>query len=127
MQNTTYMDECMHSFNVNMHNANAIVKNLIPNISNKDQIPLISKGYSRPIPKIEHMTWTYDPKPNPKEISKVGLTNTDANVPFFIFAVWLPHASSLPKVRLRFKVRELCSFLNVVTHSFCLTNIRSKS
>ena len=69
MQNTTYMDECMHSFNVNMRNANAIVKNLIPNISNKGQIPLIPKGYRRPIPKIEHMTWTYDPKPDPKEKS----------------------------------------------------------
>ena len=45
---------------------------------------------------------------------------------FFIFAVWLPHASSLPKVCLCFKVRELCSSLNVVIHSFCLTNIRSK-
>ena len=29
------MDECMYSFNVNMHNANAIVKNLMPNTSNK--------------------------------------------------------------------------------------------
>ena len=47
-------------------------------------------------------------------------------IPFFIFTVWPPHASSLPKVRLRFKVRELCSSLSVVTHSFCLTNIRSK-
>ena len=46
---------------------------------------------------------------------------------FFIFVVWLSHASSLPKVRLRFKVCELCSYLNVVIHSFCLTNIRSKS
>ena len=43
MQNTTHMDKCMHSFNVNMHDANAIVKNLIPNISNKGQIPLIPK------------------------------------------------------------------------------------
>ena len=65
----TYMDECMHSFNVNIHNENAIVKNLIPNISNKGQIPLIPKGYRRPIPKIEYMTWTYDPKPDPKEKS----------------------------------------------------------
>ena len=46
--------------------------------------------------------------------------------PFFMFAVWPPHASSLPKVRLRFKVRELCFSLSVVTHSFCLTNIRSR-
>ena len=67
MQNTTRVDECMHSFNVNMHDANAIVKNLIPNISNKGQIPLIPKDYRRPILKIEHMTWTYDPKPDPKE------------------------------------------------------------
>ena len=75
----------MYSFNVNMHNANAIVKILIPNISNKGQIPLIPKGYRRPILKIEHMTWTYDPKPDPKETLKVGLTDTDANIPFFIF------------------------------------------
>ena len=46
--------------------------------------------------------------------------------PFFTFAVWPPHASSLPKFRLPFKVRELCSSLGVVTHSFCLTNICSK-
>ena len=31
MQNTTHVDECMHSFNVNMHDA--IVKNL--NINSK--------------------------------------------------------------------------------------------
>ena len=43
MQNTTHVDECMHSFNVNMHDANGIVKNLIPNISNKGQFPLIPK------------------------------------------------------------------------------------
>ena len=66
-KNMTHIDECMHSFNVNMHDANAIVKNLIPNISNKGQIPLIPKDYRRPILKIEHMTWTYDPKPDPKE------------------------------------------------------------
>ena len=112
------MSACILSI-VNMHNANAIVKNLIPNISNKDQIPLIPKDYRRLILKIEHMTWTYDPKPDPKETLKVGLTDIDANIPFFIFAVWLPHASSLPKVRLRFKVRELCSSLSVVTNSFC--------
>ena len=63
------MDECMHSFNVNMRNANAIVKNLIPNISNKSQIPLILNGYGRPIFKKLQMTWTYDPKPDPKEKS----------------------------------------------------------
>ena len=118
----TYMDECMHSFNRKY----AIVKNLIPNISNKGQIPLIPKGYRRLILKIEHMTWTYDPKPDPKETLKVGLTDTDANILFFIFAVWLSHASSLSKVRLRFNVRELCSSLSVVTHSFCSTNICSK-
>ena len=43
-----------------------------------------------------------------------------------MFTVWPPYASSLPKVRLCFKVRELCSSLGVVTHSFCLTNICSK-
>ena len=71
MQNTTHMDECMHSFNVIMHDANAIVKNLIPNISNKGQILLIPKSNRRPILKIEHMTWTYDPKPDPKETLEV--------------------------------------------------------
>ena len=120
-----WMSACILSI-VNMHDANATVKNLIPNISNKGQIPLISKGYKRLILKIEHMTWTYDPKTDQKETLKVGLTDTDANIPFFIFSVWLPLASSLPKVRLRFKVRKLCSSLGVVTHSFCLTDICSK-
>ena len=60
-----WMSACILSI-VNMDDANAIVKNLIPNISNKGQISLISKGYRRPILKIEHMTWTYDPKPDPK-------------------------------------------------------------
>ena len=119
------MSACILSI-VNMHNANEIVKNLIPNISNKGQIPLIPKGYRRFILKIEQMTWTYSPKPDPKKTLKVILTDIDANIPFFIFAVWPPHASPLSKVRLRFKVRELCSSLGVVTHSFCLTNIRSK-
>ena len=77
------MDECMHSFNVNMHNANTIVKNLIPNISNKGQIPSIPKGYKRPILKIEHMTWTYDSKPDPKETVKVISTDIDANISSF--------------------------------------------
>ena len=58
---------------------------LIPNISNKGQIPLISKGYKRPILKIEHMTWTYDTKPDPKEILKVILTDIGDNI--FIFHV----------------------------------------
>ena len=83
MQNTTHMDKCMHSFNVNMHDANAIVKNLIPNISNKGQIPLIPKGYRRPILKIEHMTWTYDPKPDLKEILKVVLIDIGAHISIF--------------------------------------------
>ena len=83
MQNTTHMNKCMHSFNVNMHDANAIVKNLVPNISNKGQIPLIPKGYRRLILKIEQMTWTYDPKPNPKETLKVVLTDIDANISIF--------------------------------------------
>ena len=52
---------------VNMHDA--IVKNLIPNISNKGQISLIPEGYWRPNLKIKHMTWTYDPKLDPKEKS----------------------------------------------------------
>ena len=60
-----WMSACILSI-INMDDANAIVKNLIPNISNKGQFPLIPKGYRRPIFKIEHMTWTYDPKPDPK-------------------------------------------------------------
>ena len=59
------MNACILSI-VNMHGANATVKNLIPNISNKVQLPLIQKDYKRPIFKIEHMTWTYDPKSDPK-------------------------------------------------------------
>ena len=81
----------MHSFNVNMLNANATVKNLIPNVSNKCQIPLILKGYKRLILKIEHMIWTYDPKPDPKETLKVGLTDTDANISFLLFGYLMLH------------------------------------
>ena len=66
MQNTTHMDECMHFFNVNMHDANAIVKNLIPNISNKGQLPLIPKRLQETHSLNKHMTWTNDPKPDPK-------------------------------------------------------------
>ena len=73
----------MHSFNVNMHDANAIVKNLMPNISNKGQIPLIPKDYRRLILKIKNMTWIYDPKPDPKETFKVVLTDIDANISIF--------------------------------------------
>ena len=73
----------MHSFNVNMHDANAIVKNLIPNISNKGQLLLIQKDYRRPTLKIEHMTWTYDPKPDPKETLKVVLIDIDATISIF--------------------------------------------
>ena len=73
----------MHSFNVNMHDANAIVKNLMPNISNKGQIPLIPKDYRRLILKIEHMTWTYDPKPDPKESLQIILTDIDVDTSIF--------------------------------------------
>ena len=76
------MSACILSI-VNMHDADATVKNLIPNISNKGQIPLIPKGYKRLILKIEHMTWTYDPKPDPKETLKVVLTDIDAKFSFF--------------------------------------------
>ena len=55
-ENTIHMDECMYSFNVNIHDANVIEKNLIPNISNKIKLPLIQKDYRRPILKIEHIT-----------------------------------------------------------------------
>ena len=58
-----------------------IVKNLIP--SNKGQIPLIPKGYKRLILKIGHMTWTYNPKPDPKETLKVVSIDIDANISIF--------------------------------------------
>ena len=41
--------------------------------------------------------------------------------PFFTTAIWPSHASLPLKIRLRFEVCELCS-----SHSFRLTNIRSK-
>ena len=63
------MSACVLSI-VNMHDTNAAVKNLIPNISNKGQIPLIPKGYKRSILEIKHTTWTYDPKPDPKRNPK---------------------------------------------------------
>ena len=40
----------------------------------------------RPILEMKHMTWTYDPKPNPKETLQVILTNTDASI--FIFHLY---------------------------------------
>ena len=90
------MSACILSI-VNMHNANTIVKNLIPNISNKSQIPLISKGYKRSVLKIEHMTWTYDPKLDPKEILEVILTNIGVGASIFhmLFDHLMPHC--LPK------------------------------
>ena len=47
---------------------------------------------------------------------------------------WKPHAniftgsyaSSLPRARLCFKIWELCSSLNVVMYSFCVSSTRSK-
>ena len=41
MQNTTYVDECMHSYNVNMHDA--IVKKLNTEHFQQGQLPLIPK------------------------------------------------------------------------------------
>ena len=73
-----WMSACIFSI-INKDDANAIVKNLIPNISNKGQFPLIPKGYRRPILKIKHMTGTYDPK----ETLKVALTDIDANISIF--------------------------------------------
>ena len=32
---------------------------------------------------MKHMTWTYDPKPDPKENLQVILTNTDASISIF--------------------------------------------
>ena len=108
------MDECMHYFNINIHDTNAIVKNLIPNISNKSQIPLIPNGYRRSILKIKHMTWTYDPKPDPKEKSY----ESTRQIPHFTSAARPSHASLSPKIRLRLKVCESCSSMGIVTHSF---------
>ena len=67
------MDECMHSFNVNMHDANVIVKNLIPNTSNKSQLSLIQERLQETHSLNEHMTWTNDPKPDPKRKPTVHL------------------------------------------------------
>ena len=47
-------------------------------------------------------------------------------IPFSTSTVWPPHALSLPKVRLRFKVCELCSPLSVVIYLFCSSSIGSK-
>ena len=113
-----WMSACILSI-VNMHNANAIVKNLIPNISNKGQIPLIQKGYRRPIPKIEHMTWTYDPKPDPKRKPyKSARMMPHAS---FIFTAQPSHASLPFQIRLHFKVCESCS-----SYPLRLTDIGSK-
>ena len=44
------------------------------------QLSLIQKGYRRPNLEIKHMTWTYDPKSDPKKTLKVVLTDIDANI-----------------------------------------------
>ena len=46
--------------------------------------------------------------------------------PFFIFAVWPPHASPFPGVHLRFRLWPLCFPLSVVIYSFCSLSIRSR-
>ena len=85
------------------------------------------KGYRRPILLLKHMTWTNDPKPDPKETSQVRLTDTDASIfLFFTFVIWPSHASSFPGVHLRFRLWPLCSLLSVVIYSFCSLSIRSR-
>ena len=52
----------------------------------------------------KHMTWTNDPKPDPKENLQVILTDTNAITSVFRITVWPPHASSFPGVHLRFRL-----------------------
>ena len=123
MQNTTRM----HSFNVNMHDANAIVKNSIPNISNKGQVPLVQKGYRRPILWIN--IWLGQTIPS--LIQKENLTSQldwyhMPVSPTFISAAWSSHASLLSKARLRFKIRESCSSMSVMIYLFWSSSIGSK-
>ena len=66
-----------------MHDANAIVKHLIQNISNKSQLPLIPKRLQEAHSLNKHMTWTNDPKPDPKESLQVILTNIDVDTSIF--------------------------------------------
>ena len=73
------------------------------------------------------MTWTNDPKPNPKKILQVLLTDINALVlPSFVPIIWPFHESPPLGVHLLFKVWPLCSPLSVVIDSFCSLNIRFK-
>ena len=106
------MSACILSI-VNMHDA--IVKNLIPNIFNKGQIPLISKCYKRPIPKIEHMTPSLIQKKSPTSwLDRYHMPVS----PTFTSAARPSHASLSPKIRLRLKVCESCSSMSIVMHFF---------
>ena len=46
--------------------------------------------------------------------------------PFFTSVIWPSHASSFPRVHLRFRLWPLCSPLSVVICSFCSLSIRSR-
>ena len=110
-----------------MHDDGCNVKHLIPNISNRGQLPLIQKSYGRPILWINIWSGQTIPSLIQKENPTSQLDWDHMPVsPTFISAVWPSHASLLSKIRLRFKVRESCSSMSVVIHSFCLTNIHSK-
>ena len=102
-----WMSVCIPSI-VNMHDA--IVKNLIPNISNKGQIPLIPEGYRRPNLKIKHMTPSLIQKKSP-------MSRLDRyHISHLLLGHLMPYC--LLKIRLRLKVCESCSSTGIVTHSF---------
>ena len=73
------------------------------------------------------MTWTNDPKPNPKW--KL-INHLDwywrRYFHFPTSVVWPPYASPFPRFHLCFRLWPLCSPLSVVIYSFCSLSIRSR-
>ena len=123
---TRYMDECMHSFNVNMQSANANSEKLNTKYFQQRSNSINSKR----LQETHSQNRTYDLDIWPQAWSKRNLRGRLdwywCRCFHFPYVVRPPHASLSPKIRLRFKVCELCSSMSVVTHSFCSTNIRSK-
>ena len=72
------------------------------------------------------MTWTNDPSLIQKKAYRSSWLTLMPVFPFFTSTVWPPHALLLSKVRIRFKVCELCSPLSVVIYLFYSSSIGSK-
>ena len=121
------MNKCMHSLRCKCTWCKCNGEKLNTKDFQQGQLSLIQKVIGDLFFEMKHMTWTNDPKPNPKEILQVLLTDINALVlPFFAPIIWPSHESPPFGVHLRFKVWPLCSPLSVVIYLFCSLSIRSK-